>query len=384
MQPIYLVLTPFFPTENNFRGPFIFDQVKAIKRNSNYDVKVIKFISFFHKNNVEEYTYQGVKVYNFKIFDIPSFVLPGLFNFINLKRLERLVRDIMNIDLTEVEIIHSHSAYPAGALAVELGQKFDIKSFVQHHGFDVMLLNNSRIFKGKLKKFHNQYIKNRFLQTVNNTDLNIGVSQKIIDTLHTENKFINKNTLVLFNGVNTRNFYQLPNIKKSNSFTIGCIANFSQLKDHITLLKAINIVVKNTKNLTVKFIGTGPTLDQCKEYIKINHLKEFVEFKDEVNHLELNNFYNGLDLFVLPSYSEGFGCVYAEALHIGIPIIAVRGQGIEEVLSLTDRRRLLINKGDYKDLAQKIKSQIKEPLKIDYNFDIDRWIVDFLNKIKNK
>jgi glycosyltransferase involved in cell wall biosynthesis len=382
MKSTYLVLTPFFPTEDSFHGPFIFDQVEAIRRNSNYDLIVIKLIPSYLKNSVKEYVYQGVKVYNFKVLDIPSFVLPGLFKFINLKRLERLIRDIINIDLSKVEIIHAHSAYPAGALAVDLGQKFGVKSFVQHHGFDVMQLDNGRVLKGKLKKLNNQYIKNRFLQTVNNTDLNIGVSQKIIDILHTENSFTNKNVMVLFNGVNARKFYHLPNVKKSNSFTIGCIANFWPLKDHITLLKAINIVVKNKKKLTVKFIGTGPTLDQCKKYIEINHLQEFVEFNDEVDHTKLNNFYNSLDLFVLPSYSEGFGCVYVEALQNGVPIIAVRGQGIEEVLSLADRKHFLINKGDYKDLAQKIKSQIKAPVKINYNFDIDRLIIDFLNKIE--
>ena len=38
----YICITPFFPLENNWRGAYIFDQVKAIQRNSDYNVVVFK------------------------------------------------------------------------------------------------------------------------------------------------------------------------------------------------------------------------------------------------------------------------------------------------------------------------------------------------------
>jgi hypothetical protein len=31
IKQYYVILTPFFPTEKNFSGPFIYDQVKAIQ-----------------------------------------------------------------------------------------------------------------------------------------------------------------------------------------------------------------------------------------------------------------------------------------------------------------------------------------------------------------
>ena len=37
-------------------------------------------------------------------------------------------------------------------------------------------------------------------------------------------------------------------------------------------------------------------------------------------------------LFALPSWYEGLGCVYLEAMSAGRPAIACRGQGIEEVI----------------------------------------------------
>ena len=40
-------------------------------------------------------------------------------------------------------------------------------------------------------------------------------------------------------------------------FTIGCVANFWKLKDQITLIKAVEILLLNGLKIEVKFVGTG-------------------------------------------------------------------------------------------------------------------------------
>ena len=76
-------------------------------------------------------------------------------------------------------------------------------------------------------------------------------------------------------------------------------------------------------------------------------------------HRELNDFYNSLDLFVLPSYWEAFGCVYTEAYACGVPFIAVKGQGISELIPEKDVDKWLIDKGDFVSLSDKIENYIE-------------------------
>ena len=385
-KKIYLEITPFFPTKESFRGPYIYDQVKAIKRNSDFDVKLVKTVSVFSKEP-EIYEYQGVKVYNFKVIDLPSFMLPGIFHTINLFRFERFLHRSVGVKPDDITYIHAHVAYPAGALASDLGKKYGICNFIQHHGLDVAQLTNGRLMKGSLKRLNDSLLMRRFLRSVNGTNLNIGVSQKVIEALSKIEGFNNPNTYVLYNGVDTTKFFAIEKKEDDDVFTIGCIGNFWIIKDQMTLLKALGLLVneKGIKNIRVVFVGSGKTLDECMNYVEREKLGPYVEFRQEIDHTRLNEFYNGLDLFVLPSFYEAFGCVYAEALQTGIPIIAVEEQGIAEVVHEEDRPWFLMEKGDADGLAKRIEHFMRKGHnKADrYDLDIDKIIKAFLQDVRS-
>jgi glycosyltransferase involved in cell wall biosynthesis len=138
------------------------------------------------------------------------------------------------------------------------------------------------------------------------------------------------------------------------------------------------------KNLKIKtiFIGSGPDLASCKEYVLKNNLKN-VTFSTEVDHHELNSFYNSIDLFVLPSYYEALGCVYMEAMQVGKPIVAVKKQGIEELIDSNDKKYFLMEKGNVEQLMDLIRYHYENiNKKYDYDFSIENYISTFLDYIK--
>ena len=79
------------------------------------------------------------------------------------------------------------------------------------------------------------------------------------------------------------------------------------------MIKSVHRLINEGKNVKLRFIGSGYTLKQCKDYVFRNNLSKSVTFDKELPHNELNTFYNNLDLFVLPSYYEALGCVYLES-----------------------------------------------------------------------
>ena len=87
-------------------------------------------------------------------------------------------------------------------------------------------------------------------------------------------------------------------------FTIGCVANFWKEKDQITLIKAVEVLTKHEIRVLLRLIGTGPTLESCKRYVLQNNLVDSIVFENEIKHEQLNQFFNEIDLFALPSYYE--------------------------------------------------------------------------------
>ena len=372
----YICITPFFPSAETFDRPYVLDQVKAIARNSDYTVIVIKPTSFLHRE--EDYEYDGIKVFRSIDYTLPSNILPNaLSDYLTYKAFLRKLKSI-GINPADIEVCHAHVA-ALGSTAVRLKRDFPtVKTVVQHHGFDVMSETDGRLAR---YGWHKRLCQRHGAAICNEADLNVGVSNRTLSYVEAVPGVSLKNSYVLYNGVDTTKFYPLPSTPNTQ-FTIGCVANFWELKDHMTLIKATEELIKqNITDLKVIFIGTGYTRATCERYIADHGLSQYFEFKNTMHHRQLPEFYRSLDLFVLPSYWEAFGCVYTEAYACGTPFIGVKGQGIAEIVPDKDADRWLIDKGDYKSLAKLIKKSMFEGSNhqtLKMPIDIDSTITSYL------
>ena len=379
----YIIITPFFPTEENFRGPFIYDQAKAIAKESGYEVSVLKLV---HKGDTEKYSYQGIEVYPVKIKDLPSFVLPGLFMKKNRNKILQKLKEITNENLKTIKFIHGHVTYSSGILAVAVAEKLGAKSIVQHHGLDVMGYTNGCFQNEMLKKLNRKWINKVHVPYLNKASLNVGVSQKTLDKLNAVPGYARTPEFVLYNGVDSQKFYKNSESKDSAFFTVGCIGNFWKTKDQITLIKAFHkfVSLPEISNAQLKLIGTGTELQSCKDYVNQNNLQKNIYFLDAVDHTALGSFYNSLDLFVLPSYDEAFGCVYTEAYACGVPFIGVQGQGIDEMILAINKSKQLVSKGDFNQLSELLLDYYKG-VTIDnlaYEWKIEPLIKEYLKVLQ--
>jgi glycosyltransferase involved in cell wall biosynthesis len=366
----YIVITPFFPSKNSFVGSYIFDQINEIRHQSNFNIKIVKIVTVFSFE--KDYKFEGFEIKIFRVIDFPFFIYPGIFNDLNIVRFTSFLK---KKKINNIIISHAHVSYPAAYLQNSLV----CKKIVQHHGLDVLQLLNGR--SNFIMKLQKKYIIRKSIIQLNKSDLNIGVSKLVLNKLREYPAYTPKDEFVLYNGVDTSKFFQIK-VDKNKTYTIGCIANFWEIKDQISLIKAFELLILDgITDIQLKLIGSGKKLEFCKNFVRDHNLTAFIIFEKERQHTLINDFYNDIDLFVLPSYYEALGCVYLESWSTNTPFIAIKNQGISELIPENEINNLLADEKSPKSLKEKIYGEYnkKRNFPFDEKYDIKNTIYDFLS-----
>ena len=395
----YLCVTPFFPGPDNWRGAYVLDQVKAIAKNSEY--KVVVFATHPLNEKVDDYIRDGIQVYSIRPLLMPSYILNGMTEGIVGCQFVQKLRKV-GIDPKDVAFVHchtaSHSAFGYGVRRINP----ETKVLIQFHDLDPYTLRNG--FWAD-KRWNVRYRARKSLSAFERADLLISISTPVQDNLlafpnaRPQEAFSgylerlkkvkdlpnlkSRKTFVLYNGVDCSLFKPKAGAEiKKDVFRIGCIANFQVIKDHITLIKAFEILIKKGyTNFRLSLLGSGETRSYCKQYIENNDLVEYVEWPAEMAHDKLPGYYNSLDLFVLPCYYEGFGCVFTEAYACGVPFMGVVDQGAAEMIAPDERDKWLIPAHDFACLADLIEQYYHERYEqhLCKAYDIDELIKCYLH-----
>jgi glycosyltransferase involved in cell wall biosynthesis len=106
------------------------------------------------------------------------------------------------------------------------------------------------------------------------------------------------------------------------------VGTINPRKNLLTLLKAMCGLSKDC-NLVV--IGDGKAyFKQCKQFVFENKLEKRVFWLQNADFSDFPAIYQSAQLFLLPSYFEGFGIPIIEALHSGVPVLTSEGSCFAE------------------------------------------------------
>jgi glycosyltransferase involved in cell wall biosynthesis len=146
-----------------------------------------------------------------------------------------------------------------------------------------------------------------------------------------------------------------------NPLRLVTIATVTPRKGHCLLIEALAGVDRDAWRLDC--IGSLTRDLACvaalREAIARHGLAANVRLRGEYRPEELPLAYDEADLFVLPSFHEGYGMAFAEALAYGLPIVATRAGAIP--YTVPESAGLLVPVGDVAALREALDRAIGDP-----------------------
>jgi glycosyltransferase involved in cell wall biosynthesis len=124
-----------------------------------------------------------------------------------------------------------------------------------------------------------------------------------------------------------------------NAFIYGSIGRLAYPKNYEFLINAHKVVKAIRPNAKLLLIGEGPERAKYEGLIKSYKLENEVYLSGEIS--EASRYLRVFDLFVLPSVFEGLSLSLIEAVRAGIPALASRVGGNEEIIG--DERCFILN-----------------------------------------
>jgi len=142
-----------------------------------------------------------------------------------------------------------------------------------------------------------------------------------------------------------------------NSVLIGSVGRLSKVKGHTYLIEAAKKVVAGRPNIYFVISGDGPDKNILFNQIKRAGLSD--KFFLLGNRNDISNILASLDIFVLPSLSEGTSLALLEAMCFEMPLIVTR-VGNNPIILKNKPGNLLVDPARVDDLIESILLMINK------------------------
>ncbi|WP_229745382.1 glycosyltransferase [Pullulanibacillus pueri] len=303
MRVKILVLSNMYPSVKALSfGIFVKNQVEALKKR-NLDVDVIAI----------DDARMGLR-----------FALPKYSKWL-LKNIMRMLKAG-----TSYHIIHAHYIFPTGMVGLWYKKLFKAKLIVTAHGGDIdrMARKSQRLFTYTRK-------------VLEHADHIIAVGEQLKEDIVRDFSIEPCKVSVLNMGVNRELFYPIDqklavrrlglNPSKKHILFVGNIIKDKGLRE---LFSAFQILSASDRELELHLIGHHKEPVFYEELaVQASQMgSDRIHFYPVQSQAQLACWMSACDLFVLPSYMEGFGLVALEAMSCGTPVVATAVGGLKYLI----------------------------------------------------
>jgi teichuronic acid biosynthesis glycosyltransferase TuaC len=223
-----------------------------------------------------------------------------------------------------IDLIHAHAALPCGQAAHLLSRHLNIPFVVTLHGLDVF---NTCFLGGTPAEWR----RKESVAVYQAARMVICISEKVQQILR-DGMRGGVRSAVVYNGTDTELFSPGLAAVAPRGQEILMVGNLIASKGQELALRAIGRIGTLFPHLRCQIIGEGPDRARLEALASQLGIGPRVQFLARQSRAAVADAMRACSVFVLPSRNEGLGCVYLEAMACGKPVIACRGQGIDEII----------------------------------------------------
>lgn len=384
-----LWLPAWFPSEQDFlNGDFIERHAQAVSKYAEVTILYV-FRDVTLKNN--KYNIQLEKNGDLTIYRafynctnkwnwIGKLYSSTLFFFLQKKIYKLAKKESGNFDLVHVQISQRQALF---ALFLKLTKKLKYVITEQNSWF--MPFGNKAFTNGLFLKY---IVKLNFK---NASAIHV-VSKSLGKALKNKYSFIN-DFIVIPNVVNNNLFFPLSNITPNESFVFFAITGNTYHKNTDGVIRAFDNFIKQGYNAYLRI--AGPNIFELNALVKKLAIESYVKFYDSIPQISVSKLMQTCDAFIFFTRYETFGCVLAEALCCGKPVIASRLDVLQENLQ-ENINAVFVESENENDLSEKLiyfvnnidkfnNKKIAENAIAKYNFDkVGQDFLAFYNTVLEK
>jgi len=376
-----LYLPSWFPSRRN---PYPGDFIKRHAESASLYNRITVFYTAIDETIkepelVEEKINKNFSVYIYYyplVKNILSPVINGVKRFSALRKMYNKVFADSSPDL-----VHVHVAYPAGLFALYLKKRKGLEYIISEH---------DGIYMPGYDNYHipGQFEKKMVRIIYKNAKKIHAVSQSLADAL-VNLKLTDSKPIVIPNVVNI-DVFKFREKERNDLFSFIHISSLINQKNPEGMLQAFSMVKKKRDDFVFKIIG--PAKGKFKKMVEDLSLEKQVIFMGEIPYAEVAKQIGNSDAMIHFTRYETFGCVIAESLCCGIPVI-VSDLDVTRELITNGINGLLVTENEVSDLGDKVlyfmetrfqinSKQVAEESRQKFNYDrVGKMFDDMYNSI---
>lgn len=236
---------------------------------------------------------------------------------------KKMFKDIAaKVYINSIDLIHAHTLFSGGYLAYRINKIYDIPYIVAVRNTDLnifmkYMLHLRHVGRAVVQNaaqviFLSPVYRDRFIRYLSSN----------------ERKLLCKKTKIIPNGINKfwiDNKYMMSKIADIQCMKLIFIGSICANKGIDVLIAACRKLIHDGH--TLKLLMVGKIEDN--KYIDIIRSCKFIDYVGYHPKEDVLQYMRASDLLIVPSKTETFGLVYAEAMSQGLPVIYTIGEGFD-------------------------------------------------------